>query len=101
MHDAEVEPVAADQQRRARRRQHAAEQRLAAGGGDAGGDRGLEHLARLARVADDEHARGARRRRDARRGGAGERQREVGGEELARDAADAVGAEQAAGHEPR
>ena len=56
-HDAEVEAVAADQQRRAGRRQHAAEQRLAAGGGDAGGDRRLEHLARLARVADDEHAR--------------------------------------------
>ena len=62
-HDAEVEPVAADQQRRARRRQHAAEQRLAAGGGDAGRDRGLEHLAGLARVADHEHARRARRRR--------------------------------------
>ena len=62
-----------------------------------GGDGGLEHLARLARVADDQHARGrAVGALDARGGGAGERQRELGGEELARDAADAVGAEQPA-----
>ena len=98
--DAEVEPVAADQQWGARRGQDAAEQRLAARGGDAGGHRRLEHLTRLARVADHEHARGARGRRGARRGGAREGQREVGGEELARDSADAVGAEQPAG-QPR
>src|SRR5439155_16979894 len=52
-----VEAVGAQQERRGGGGQHAAEQRLAAGGGDARGDRGLEHLARLARVADDQHAR--------------------------------------------
>ena len=49
--------MTAQQQRRRRRRQHTAEQHVAAGGGDAGGDRGLEHLARLARVADDQDLR--------------------------------------------
>ena len=49
------QPVAAHQQRRRRRRQHARQQRVAAGGGDPGGDRRLEHLAGLARVADDQH----------------------------------------------
>ena len=95
--DAEVEPVAADQQRRAGRRQHAAEQRLAAGGGDPGGHGGLEHLARLARVADDEHARGARGEAARAVAARASDERELGGEELARDAADAVGAEQPAG----
>ena len=96
--DAEVEPVAADQQRRAGGREHAAEQRLAAGGGDPGRDGGLEHLARLAGVADDEHPRGrAGRALDAGGGRAGERQGEIRGEELARDAADPVRAEQTAG----
>ncbi len=90
-------PVAADQQRRAGRGQDAAEQRLAARGGDARGDRRLEHLAGLARVADDQHARGAVRRVHPRGGRARQREREFRGEELARDAADAVGAEQPAG----
>ena len=56
-HGREVEAVAMQQQRRRRRGQHAAEQDVAARGGDAGGQGGLEHLAGLARVADDEHAR--------------------------------------------
>ena len=56
---------------------------------------GLEHLARLARVADDEHARASASR--LQRGGAAEAERELGGEQLARDAADAVGPEQLAG----
>ncbi len=87
--------MAADHERGAGRRQHAAEQRLAARGGDARRDRGLEHLARLARVADHEHARAAAAG-DPRRGGAGERERQLRGDDLARDSADAVGAEQLA-----
>src|ERR1700709_1100628 len=46
---------AADRERAGGGRQDAAERRLAARGGDAGGQRGLEHLARLAGVADDQH----------------------------------------------
>ncbi len=55
--------------------------------------RGLEHLAGLAGVADDQNlgARGA----GLARGGAPERERELGAEKLAGDAADAIGAEQA------
>ena len=96
-HGREVELVAAQQQRGGGRRQDAAEQDLAAGGGDARGQGRLEHLARLARVADDEHARvlGAALAGDRRRGAA-EAEREVGGELLAGDAADAVGPEQLA-----
>jgi hypothetical protein len=96
--DAEVEPVAADQERRAGGREHAAQQRLTAGGGYARRDGGLEHLARLAGVADDEHPGGrAGRALDAGGGRAGERQGEIRGEELARDAADPVRTEQTAG----
>jgi hypothetical protein len=95
-HDAEVEAVAVDQQRRRRRGQDPRQQRIAAGRADAGGDRGLEHLARLACVAHDQDLRtvgfelGCGRTR--------ERERELGADELARDAADAVGPEQPAGH---
>jgi hypothetical protein len=99
-HDREREAVAAHEQRRSGRRQHAAEQRHAAGRGDAGGDGGLQHLAGLARVADHQHARRGvgllARRGDARGGRPGERERELGGDDLAGDAADAVGAEQLA-----
>jgi hypothetical protein len=97
--DAEVEPVAADEERRRRRGQDAGVQRLPARGGDAGRDRGLEHLARLARVADHEHARRVGDRLGhAGGGGTRERQCELRGDELARDPADAVGAEQPARH---
>jgi hypothetical protein len=103
-HDREREPVAAHQQRRAGGRQDPAEHRLAAGRGDAGRDGGLEHLTGLARVADHEHARrpvvtagGG----DARRGGARQRERELGRHLLAGDAADAVGAEQLAARRSR
>ena len=60
---------------------------------DARGQRRLEHRAGLARVADDQHLRALRRRTAAprRRPSA---QRQLGGQHLARDAADAVGAEQ-------
>ena len=93
-HDAEVEPVALEQQRRAGRGQDAAEQRLAARGGHARGDGRLQHLPRLARIADHEHAR--------RLGGhacgrcAGERQRELRGQELPGDPPDTVSAEELA-----
>ena len=95
-HDREVEPVTLDQQRRAGRRQDAAEQRLAPGRGDARGDGGLEHLARLARVPDDQDTRGVVGR-DARGGRAGEREGQFGRQELARDTAHTVGAEELAG----
>jgi len=87
----EVEPVAGQQQRRAGSREHAAEQRLAAGSGDTGRHGRLQHLPRLARVADHEHpgSGGA----DARGRGARERQRELRGQELAGDSTDTVGAE--------
>src|SRR5207244_1154566 len=58
----EVEAVAAEQQRRRRRRQDAAHEDLTARGRNAGRERGLEHLAALARVADDEHPGGCRPR---------------------------------------
>ena len=62
-----------------------------------GGDGGLEHLARLARVADDQDTRGAPvGALHARRGGARERKGEFRGNELARDTTDAVGAEEPA-----
>ena len=56
----------------------------------------LEHRARLARVADDEHARGGAAGELG--GGAAEAQREVGGELLTDDAAHPVGAEVDSGH---
>jgi hypothetical protein len=93
--DAEVERVATDQERRAGRREHAAEQRFAAGGGDARGDRGLEHLAGLAGVADDEHA--GHGGVDAPRRRTGERQRQFRGQELPGDSPHPVGAEELAG----
>jgi hypothetical protein len=93
-HARQVEAEAPREQRRAGCRQHAAHEGVAAGGGDPRRQRGLEHLARLARVAHDQHLRNAARRQS--RGRAPERQREVGGQELADDAANAVGAEQPA-----
>ena len=90
-----VEAVAPHEHRRARRGQHAAQQRMTAARRDAGRERGLEHLARLARVADDQ---------DLGRMGRGDLccrppqpQSEVGGQELARDPADAVRAEEGHG----
>ena len=56
-HRRQLEPVAAHEQRSGRRRQDPAEQCVTARGCDTGGDRRLEHLARLARVADDQHLR--------------------------------------------
>ena len=82
----------AHQQGRARRGQDAAEQRVPAAGCHPGSQRRLEHLARLAGVAHDEHLRGVRRG-DGRRGTA-QRQRQLGREELAGHAAHPVGAEQ-------
>ena len=94
----EVEAEAADQHRGAGRGKHPAEQSVPAGGGDAGGQRGLEHLARLARVADDQDLRDFGSG-DARRGAA-EGRGELGREELAGDAAHAVGSEELAGAAP-
>lgn len=92
----EIEPVAAHEQRRRRRGQHAAEQDLGPRARRARGQCGLEHLTGFAGVPDDEHPRvlggGLQRRR------ATESHRQVGGEQVAGDATDAVGAEQLAGH---
>ena len=66
---------------------------MAARRGDTGRERGLEHLARLARVAHDQHLRRLRAR--DRRGRAAEAERQLGGQELARDPADPVGPEEA------
>jgi hypothetical protein len=55
---------------------------------------GLQHLAGLARVADDQDL--WRRRRRARRRRAAQRQRQISGEKVSNRAAHAVGAEQAA-----
>jgi hypothetical protein len=90
----QIEPKAADEQRGARGRQHATDQRVPARGGYAGGHGSLEHLPGLARVPDDEHLWGGRRRPGG--GGAPEGQREVGGQELPGRAANAVGAEKPA-----
>ena len=95
-HDGQVEAVAVDQQRRRGRRQHAAEQRVAAGGAHAGGDRRLQHLSRLARVAHDQHLWALDP--GVAGGGASERERELRGQELAGDAANAVRPEQRTGH---
>src|SRR5919202_5743905 len=70
----------------------------AAGRRHAGGQRRLEHLAGLAGVADDQHARV--RGAGLQRGRPPEREREVGGEALAGDPADAVGAEEPAAVPP-
>ena len=91
----QVEAVAAHEHGGARGGQHAAEQRVSSAGGDAGRERGLEHLARLARVADDQDLRArppARSSAAARPSAEGQ----VGGQELARDPADPVGPEQPA-----
>ena len=89
----EVEAEAAQEQRGARGGKHAAEQRVAAAGRDPRRERRLEHLARLAGVAHDQHLRRLGGR-DLRRG-APEREREIGREEVPRYAADAVRAEEA------
>ena len=69
---------------------------VAAGGRDARRERGLEHLARLAGVADDEHP--GVLRADLLDGRAAQRERELGGEQLTGDAADAIRAEQPPSH---
>ncbi len=93
-----VELVAAQQQRRRRGRQHSAEQRVAARRGDPCGDRRLEHLARLAGVADDQHLRplGA----CLLHRGPRQCERELGRQELSGAAPDTVRAEQLPGQGP-
>ncbi len=95
-HDGQVESVAAEQQRRGRRRQHAAQQRVASGRADARGDGSLEHLAGLARVAQDQHLRALGCRLRGR--SASERERELCRQELAGQSTHTVRAEQLAGH---
>jgi hypothetical protein len=92
-HGAEIEPVAAHEERHPGRRQDAPEQRVPTCRGDPGGQRRLEHLARFARVADDQHLwrLGTRDGRSR----TAEAERELGRQELARNAADPVGPEQA------
>ena len=89
-HGAEVEAVTPHGDRRRRRRGDAAELDVDAGRRQPGGQRRLEHRARLARVAHDQRA-GARA--GQRPGGAAETERELGGQDLAGRAAHAVGAE--------
>ena len=88
----EVEPEAPHQQCCAGRRQDPGEQRVAAGRRDARRERRLEHLAGLARVADDQYLRGPDGRHRGRR--AAERKRELGRQELARHPAHAIRSEQ-------
>ncbi len=95
-HRREVKAVAAHQQRRRRRREHAGEPGIATRRSHPGGDRGLEHLARLARVADDQDLRTLRFH--PRHRSTGQREREVGRQEMSRPATDAVRAEQLARH---
>jgi hypothetical protein len=47
--------VAAQQKRRGGGRKHPGDERIGTGGGHARGDRRLEHLAGLSRVANDKH----------------------------------------------
>src|SRR5947209_16908878 len=88
--------MAADEQRRRRSRQHTPDERVTARRGDAGRDRRLEHLARLARVANDQDPRALRPAVGD--GGAGQRQREVRGQEVSGLATDAVRAEKLPRH---
>ena len=88
----QVESEPPCQHRCAGRRQHTTEDRVAPGGRDAGRQRGLEHLARLTRVAHDQDLRCARLRDANRR--VAKPEGEIGGQELARAAANAVRAEQ-------
>ena len=90
----EVEAEALDEDRRGRGRQHAAEQRVAAGRGDPGGQRRLQHRARLAGVADDQDLRALGLERGGR--GAAQRGRQLGGEEGASLSSDPVGSEELA-----
>ena len=94
--DGQVEAVAPDEQRRRRRRQHAAEQRVTAGRADSRCQRRLQHLAGLAGIAHDQHLRALHAGVAGR--GAPERERELGGQEVTGDAANAVGPEQLARH---
>ena len=94
----QCQPVPLEQQRRGGRRQHPRQQGVAAGCGDPGGHRGLEHLPGLAGVTDDQHLRVRALGRGVLvgsegHGGAGERQRQVRGQELPGTAADAIRAE--------
>ena len=88
--------VAANQQWRGGRRKHAADQRVAAGGRDPRRDGRLEHLARFARVADDQDLWPRVLRPDDRC--PGERQRKLGGQKLPGAATDTVRAEKLARH---
>ena len=96
MTDAEVEAVAADEQRRGGRRQHAAEQHLAARPRRRPAASAASSISPDSRVSRMTSTRGLLAGDDG-RGGAAEREREVGREDLAGDAADAVGAEEPAG----
>jgi hypothetical protein len=91
--DAEVIAAALHQQRSGGRRQDAAEQRLSTSRRDARRHRGFEHRPRFTGIADHEHARW-RSALDAGGRGARQGERQLGGEELARDAAYAVRAEE-------
>ena len=82
-------PRSSAEQRDGGSRDDAGEHRRAAGGRDAARERLLELLARAARVAADEDAAAAR----PERGRLAEPLDEIGGDELADDAADTVGAE--------
>src|SRR6185437_3493528 len=79
-----------------RRRQDPAEGHVSARGCEARRERGLEHLARLARVAD--HERPRRLEPAVQDGGTPERERELRRDLDARDAADAVGAKEPSTH---
>ena len=82
----------ADEDRGGGRRQDAAEEDVGAGGGDAGGERRLEHVPGLARVADDQDLRAVAAQLGGR--GPAEREGQLRGEHLPDGTADTVGPEQ-------
>ena len=97
-HRREVEAEATREQRGSGRGKHATEEGVPAARGDARGERRLEHLARFARVPDDQDLRGLGTRDAGRRTPQGGGQ--LGREELAGDAANAVRSEELAGAAP-
>ncbi len=95
-HRRHLQTVTAQEHRSGGRRQDTAQQRVAPSGGDAGGDRGLEHVAGFPGVADDQHLwplvpavqdRGTR-----------QLERQLRGQEIAGVAPNPVGAEELTGH---
>ena len=95
-HRREVKAVPGEEQRRGRGRKHAGQQRIAAARGHARGDRRLEHLARLARVANDQDLGAVRRDPLHRR--PRQLERELRAQKVTGAATDAIGTEELSSH---